>query len=328
MDAKKVLVTGGAGYIGSHTTYKLVEAGFAPVVLDDLSSGSERLIAPGADFVKGSVSDRSLLLQTLDKHRISSVLHFAAFVSVEDSVKNPIRYFANNVGGTIALLEACHQHGIKNFIFSSTAAVYGNSSVNPVSEESPLAPINPYGTSKLLSEQILRTSAEAAGMKHVIFRYFNVAGARPDGKIGQMSPESTHLVKVLSEVVTGKRKEFIQYGDDYPTSDGSCVRDYVHVDDIATAHVEGLRYLQSGQTSGTFNLGYGRGVSVTEMRKAMEKVSGQHIPFQLSARRPGDAASVVANNQRAIKAGLWKSQTDRLQEICLSALNWERSLRE
>src|SRR5467141_3595985 len=253
-----ILITGGAGFIGGHTVLALLDRGEIPIVLDDLSTGNRAAVPPGVPFFAGDVGDTELVLRLVQNHRIDAILHFAAKIVVPESVADPLNYYFNNTVKTHALLQAAVRGNVRHFVFSSTAAVYGNPSVTPVSEEAIPAPLSPYGMSKLMSEQMLRDASAAYGLNHVILRYFNVSGADPAGRHGQSTPNATHLIKVALEAALGRRSHMSIYGDDYPTSDGTCVRDYIHVSDLANAHLAALDYLRRGGESSTLNCGYGR----------------------------------------------------------------------
>jgi len=327
-----LLITGGAGYIGSHVLKLVLEKTTKDVlVIDNFSTGTkERLeilqkIRPFG-VVELDLADVSKLEATLKSHKIDEIIHFAASIVVPESVENPLKYYLNNTANTINLVRICIKNGVKKFIFSSTAAVYGEPENVPVDEQTLPSPINPYGMSKLMSESVIRDASLAhAQFKHVILRYFNVAGASMDGTIGQSFPNATHLIKVAAEVVTKKREKIAVFGDDYPTPDGTCVRDYIHVEDLADAHLKSLQYLKQNQ-SDTFNVGYGRGFSVKEVLRAMDSVAGIQIPRELAPRRAGDPAVLVANVDKIKKAMPWKPQFEDLNKICASALAWERKI--
>ena len=280
----KILVTGGAGYIGSHVVRQLTDAGQAVVVLDNLSTGFADAVL-GAELVIGDTGDRALVSRVLEEHGVDTVLHFAAHTIVPESVENPLKYYGNNTCCTRNLLECCSAAGVKHFIFSSTAAVYGIPEGPECTEDSPLSPINPYGTSKLMSETMLRDLGKATDMRHVILRYFNVAGSDPEGRIGQSTEKATLLIKVAAEVAVGKREQLYVFGTDYPTPDGTGVRDYIHVDDLADAHIKALDYLHQGGESVTLNCGYGHGYSVREVIDAVNRVNGMPIRVQEEERR-------------------------------------------
>ncbi|MGE0062658.1 MAG: UDP-glucose 4-epimerase GalE [Xanthobacteraceae bacterium] len=321
-----ILVTGGAGYIGSHLVHELEDAGESVVVLDNLSTGFRFLVPSSVPFVSGSTGDRDLVKKIVAEHRIDSILHFAASLIVPDSLRDPLGYYLNNTTNTALLLDAAVDSGVKNFIFSSTAAVYGNPQTLPISEDSPTNPISPYGNSKLMSEIVLHDTARAHGLNFVALRYFNVAGADPKQRSGQASANATHLIKVACETALGRRPKIDVFGTDYPTPDGTCIRDYIHVTDLARAHIAALAYLRRGGASATFNCGYGHGYSVLEVLAAVRRISGNEFPVDFADRRPGDPASLVADVSR-IQAELdWRPMFDDLEIIISHALAWERRL--
>lgn len=321
-----VLVTGGAGYIGSHMVHALLDAGEQVVVLDDLSTGFRWAVAPQAAFVLGDVSDEALVKAVVAEHKIDAVIHFAARIVVPDSVADPLGYYLANTVKTRALLEALVAAGVPQMIFSSTAAVYGMVGSEPVDEAAPLSPVSPYGRSKLMSEWMLADTAFAFPLRYVALRYFNVAGADPQGRTGQSTAGATHLLKVACETALGKRPGMDVYGTDYPTPDGTCLRDYIHVSDLVAAHLDALRHLRAGGESGVFNCGYGRGYSVLELLEAVKRVSGVDFPVRFADRRPGDPMAVVAKADR-IRATLgWTPKLDDLDTIVRTALDWERGL--
>jgi UDP-glucose 4-epimerase len=322
---RSVLVTGGAGYIGSHVVRQLGEAGYQVVVLDDLSKGFREAVLHG-ELVVGKTGDQALVDRVLGEHRVEAVLHFAAHTVVPESVADPLKYYANNTCSTRNLLECCQRAGVSRFIFSSTAAVYGIPDEPRASEETPTRPINPYGTSKLMSEWMLRDLGVAGDMHHVILRYFNVAGCDPQGRIGQSTPGATLLIKVACEVAVGRREAISILGTEYPTPDGTGVRDYIHVEDLAAAHLDALRYLEDGGESTTLNCGYGHGYSVREVLDVVQKVHGSPIAVREEARRAGDPPSLVAASDRIREVLGWQARHDDLEAIVRSALDWERRL--
>jgi UDP-glucose 4-epimerase len=321
-----ILVTGGAGYIGSHMVHDLVDAGESVVVLDNLSTGFRFLIPASVPFIAGSTGDRSLVSNIITQHRVTSIIHFAASIVVPESVTDPLGYYSNNTMNTCALLDVAVKAGIRHFIFSSTAAVYGNAGDNPVREDAPTVPVSPYGNSKLMSEIMLHDVGKAHGLRFVVLRYFNVAGADPKLRTGQATPDATHLIKVACETAIGKRTKMDVYGTDYPTPDGTCIRDYIHVSDLTQAHSAALAYLRSGGGSATFNCGYGHGASVLEVVAAVRRASGSDFRVDISGRRPGDAPALVANVDR-IQASLpWRPRYQNLDTIIAHALAWEKQL--
>jgi UDP-glucose 4-epimerase len=321
-----VLVTGGAGYIGSHMVLELVDAGERVVVLDNLSTGFRWAVAEQATLVVGDTGDQSLVSRLIRQHRIEAIIHFAASVVVPDSLRDPLGFYLNNTANSRTLIECAISHGVRHFIFSSTAAVYGNPTESPVSEDAPTQPISPYGWSKLMTEIMLRDAAKAHGLNYVILRYFNVAGADPRGRTGQSSVGATHLIKVAVETALGLRPKLEVFGLDYPTPDGSCIRDYIHVSDLTRAHSDALRQLRSAGTSRTLNCGYGRGFSVLEVIETVKRVSGVDFKVENAARRQGDPASIVANSQQARTVLGWEPRYDNLATIVTHALAWERDL--
>ncbi|HMK81636.1 MAG TPA: UDP-glucose 4-epimerase GalE [Xanthobacteraceae bacterium] len=321
-----VLVTGGAGYIGSHMVYALVAAGERVVVLDNLSTGFDWAVAGNVPLVVGETGDQNLVATIIREQQVEAIIHFAASIVVPDSVADPLGYYKNNTVNSRALIECAVKGGVKHFIFSSTAAVYGNPERIPVREDDPLMPMSPYGSSKLMTEIMLRDASIAHGIKHVILRYFNVAGADPEGRTGQSTKGATHLIKVAVETALGRRAKMDIFGTDYPTGDGTCVRDYIHVGDLAAAHLDALRYLRAGGASITANCGYGRGYSVREVIDTVKQVSGCDFRVDISPRRPGDPASIVAASDRARTALGWKPRYADLAVIVGHALAWERKL--
>jgi UDP-glucose 4-epimerase len=321
-----VLVTGGAGYIGSHMVHELVDAGEPVAVLDNLSTGYRYLIPAAVPFVAGSTGDRELVAKTIQRYGVNAIIHFAASIVVPESVRDPLGYYRNNTMNTCALLEIAVEMGVKQFIFSSTAAVYGNPAHIPVPEDAATAPISPYGSSKLMSEIMLHDAGKAYGLRFVILRYFNVAGADPNARTGQATPQATHLIKVACETALGKRAKIEVFGIDYPTPDGTCIRDYIHVSDLARAHSASLAHLRRGGTSVTFNCGYGHGASVFEVINSVKRVSGRDFPVEICGRRAGDPTALVANVDRIHSTLDWRPQFQDLDRIVAHALAWEKRL--
>lgn len=326
MTTRGTLVTGGTGYIGSHVVRQLVEAGEKVVVLDNLSTGFREAVVPGAELVVGDTGDQALVSDLLNRHGIDSVLHFAAHTIVPESVADPLKYYGNNTCCTRNLLACCQAAGVKHFIFSSTAAVYGIPEGPLATEDTPNAPINPYGTSKLMTEWMLRDLSLASDLRHVALRYFNVAGCSPDGRIGQSTRKATLLIKVACEVAVGRREKLLVFGTDYPTPDGTGVRDYIHVEDLADAHLKALDYLRKGGASITLNCGYGHGYSVKEVIDAVERVAGHSINVEEVARRAGDPPSLVARSDKARSVLGWTPRFDDLDLIVKTSLEWEKKL--
>ena len=320
-----VLVTGGAGYIGSHTLLQLVAHGERVVVLDDLSTGFLQAVRD-AELVVGNVGDRALVERLLTEHRVDTIVHFAANTIVPESVSNPLKYYGNNTCGTRALLEAATQTGVRHFVFSSTAAVYGMPSSGVASEDTATAPINPYGTSKLMSEWMLRDVCAATPMRYVALRYFNVAGSDTQGRIGQSTRGATLLVKTACEVAVGRRPYLSVFGTDYPTPDGTGVRDYIHVEDLAAAHVNAIDYLRQGGKSLIANCGYGHGYSVREVVASVEKLAGLKLNLREEPRRAGDPPALVARAEKVREVLGWSPKLDDIDVIVRSSLEWERRL--
>jgi UDP-glucose 4-epimerase len=323
-----ILVTGGAGYIGSHTVHELADAGERVVVLDNLSTGFRSALPESVPLFVGDTGDRNLVSSILGAHKVKAIIHFAASIVVPDSIRDPLGYYRNNTMNTRSLLEAAVQAKVGQFIFSSTAAVYGNPDKLPVSEDAPTKPMSPYGTSKLMTEIMLHDVAAAHDLKYVILRYFNVAGADPKLRTGQSTPTATHLIKVAVETVLGIRPMIDVYGTDYPTLDGTCIRDYIHVSDLAGAHSAALAHLRQGGASTTFNCGYGHGYSVLEVLDAVKRAAGRPFAVRVANRRPGDPVSLVADVGRIRAALKWSPRFEDLDTIVAHALAWERHLQE
>jgi UDP-glucose 4-epimerase len=316
-----ILVTGGAGYVGSHAVHDLVDAGESVVVLDNLSTGFASALPKSVRLVIGDVGDQMLVSALIGEHK-----NFAGSTIVPESIVDPLRYYGNNTANSRALIEAAVKGGVKHFIFSSTAAVYGNPARVPVAEDDPTIPVSPYGWSKLMIEQMLRDASSAHSLTHVALRYFNVAGADPDLRTGLQTPGATHLIKVAVEAALGRRARIDVYGTDYDTPDGTCIRDFIHVSDLARAHRAALTYLRAGNTSATLNCGYGRGYSVREVIDAVRRAAGHDFPVAFGGRRPGDIAVSVAATDRIRKVLHWRAEFEDLGTIVKHALAWERHL--
>ena len=327
MANKSILVTGGAGYIGSHVVLQLVAAGERVVVLDNLSTGFEHAVI-GAELVIGDTGDSELVTRILRENDVDAVMHFAAHTIVPESVSDPLKYYRNNTCNTRNLLQACSEAGVRHFIFSSTAAVYGIPDEPMADEQTQLAPINPYGTSKLMSEWMLRDLSAAGAMTHVALRYFNVAGSDPGGRVGQSTRQATLLIKVACETAVGKRAHVSIFGTDYPTPDGTGVRDYIHVDDLADAHIRALEYLRAGGDSATLNCGYGHGYSVREVLDTVSRVNGSPLTVHEEPRRAGDPPMLVARAEQVRELLQWTPRHDDLEFIVRTSLEWERKLLE
>jgi len=327
MPKPNVLVTGGAGYIGSHAVLALKDAGWKVAVVDDLSTGRRDLVPDDVPFFEGSIADRTLVDEVLAEQQIEAIMHFAGSIVVPESVEKPLDYYGNNTVATHALLTAAVAAGVKHILFSSTAAVYGSPERVPVSEEDATHPINPYGSSKLMTEWMLADSSAAYPFNYGALRYFNVAGADPQGRSGQAGPGSTHLIKVAVEAAVGKRPHVAVYGTDYPTDDGTCVRDYIHVSDLAAAHVRALEWLvDHPEENLVLNCGYGRGLSVLEVLDAVDRLTNKPLKRILEGRRAGDAAILISANQRILETLEWKPQYQDIDKIVGDALAWERKL--
>jgi UDP-glucose 4-epimerase len=322
-----ILVTGGAGYIGSHMVHELADAGEHVVVLDNLSTGFDWAVVTDVPLILGETGDQNLVAQIIREHNIDSIVHFAAWLVVPDSVKDPLGYYKNNTADARALIDTAVKNGVRQFIFSSTCAVYGNPAQVPVTEDTLPAPISPYGWSKLMTEIMLRDAGSAHDLRYVILRYFNVAGADPKCRTGQSTKNATQLIKVAVETALGLRSKLDIYGSDYRTPDGTCIRDYIHVSDLVRAHSDALRYLRAGGASVTLNCGYGHGFSVLEVIEMVKRVSGVDFKVEIAPRRPGDPAQIVAAADRARAMLGWKPQYDDLSTIIAHALGWEQRLR-
>lgn len=319
----KVLVTGGAGYIGSHVTWALVDQGHEPVVIDDLTTGVRENLPP-VPIVIGRAGDRTLVYSLMQRYGIEAVMHFAGSIVVPESIEKPLRYYENNFCQARGLLEACDDFGIESFIFSSTAAVYGSPETAEVREDTTLEPINPYGRSKKMVEHLLEDYRAASGLNYKALRYFNVAGADPDGRTGQSTPDATHLIKVACQTALGEREKLSLFGTDYDTPDGTCIRDYIHVSDLATAHILALESIANGGESGPMNCGYGHGFSVRDVIDAVKRVSGVDFEVVEADRRPGDPPALVADSSRLREELDWRPQHNDLDRIVATALAWEK----
>jgi UDP-glucose 4-epimerase len=324
----KLLVTGGCGYIGSHVVRQLSEAGYEIVVYDNLSTGFAEALVHGEELVVGDLADTERVENVFREYGCKSVLHFAAVIVAPESVTAPLKYYGNNTGNTLNLLKACVKFGVERFIFSSTAAVYGMPEGGIAAEEGSTVPINPYGTSKLMSEWMLRDTAAAHGLRYAALRYFNVAGADPLARMGQRTPEATHLIKVCCLAALGMRGAVSIYGTDYPTPDGTGIRDYIHIEDLASAHLAALKHLERGGESVTLNVGYGQGASVRKVIETARRVSGVEFPVEEAPRRPGDPSSLVARAD-AIRTVLdWEPRYNDLETIVADAWRWEQKLQK
>jgi UDP-glucose 4-epimerase len=321
-----ILITGGAGYIGSHMVHAALDRGDEVVVLDNLSTGVRALVADKAHFVQGNAGDPSVARKVLAHFKVTAVIHFAGSIVVPESVEKPLDYYLNNTVASRNLIEACVDSGVKNFIFSSTAAVYGMPKTNPVTEEITLSPINPYGRSKLMTEWMLEDAARAYDFRYVALRYFNVAGGDPEGRTGQSTPRATHLIKRACQVALGRLPHLDIFGTDFPTKDGTGVRDYIHVSDLVAAHALALDHLKEGGESTVLNCGYGHGFSVREVVDTVSKVSGRKVATKEGPRRAGDPAELVANSSKLKQKFSWTPAHDNLEEIVSTALHWERRL--
>ena len=321
-----ILITGGAGYVGSHMVYAALERGFDVVVLDNLSTGLRGLVAEAAHFHQGHVGDQTIVRRLINDHSVTAVIHFAGSIVAPDSVKDPLAYYANNTVASRALIEACVLEGVKNFVFSSSALIYGPPLLVAMPETTPKEPENPYGRSKLMTEWMLEDATRAYDFRYAALRYFNVAGADPKGRTGQSTPRATHLIKRACQVALGRVPQLDIFGTDYPTPDGTGVRDYVHVSDLVDAHFIALDHLAGGGPSIALNCGYGRGASVREVIKAVSRVIGRDLPAVESPRRPGDPPALIADPTRLKSDFGWRPKHDDLREIISTAYEWERRL--
>jgi len=320
-----ILVTGGAGYIGGHAILALLDRGLHPVILDDLSTGDGSFVPKNVPLVVGDIGDRELVTDIIRKNKIDTILHFAAKVDVAESFANPLDYYLNNTVKAQSIIQAAVENGVRNFVLSSTAAVYGQSEASLLEETARLAPISPYGRSKLMTEDILRGARAANGLNYAILRYFNVAGADPQMRYGQVTRKATHLIRMALAAAFGERPFIEIYGDDYPTPDGTCIRDFIHVSDLASAHIMAPDYLDGTRNGITLNCGYGRGYSVREVLSAVEGVTGRTLQKRVTKRRMGDPVSLVSDNRRLVALG-WKPQFDNLSTIVEHACNWQLAL--
>jgi len=321
-----VLVTGGAGYIGGHMCLGLLDAGESVVVLDNLSTGFAWAVPEGADLVVGDFGDAELVSRIIAERKIEAIAHFAAKIVVPESVVDPLGYYLNNTAKALSLLRCAVEGGVRRFIFSSTAAVYGETSTDPVGEDAPLAPISPYGRSKLMVEWMLQDASRAHDLRYVALRYFNVAGADPKGRLGQSTPNATHLIKRGVQTALGRYSSMDIFGEDYATRDGTCVRDYIQITDLIDAHLAALAYLRGGGESLTCNCGYGHGATVKEVIEVVKRVSGVDFKVNRVGRRAGDPAAIIAKAERVRETLGWKPSRDNLEEIVRQALDWERRL--
>jgi UDP-glucose 4-epimerase len=324
--SKTVLISGGAGYIGSHVVLALMSAGWEPVVVDDFSTGIREAVPGGVPLEEGNIGDEALMADILARHRPVAVLHFAGSIVAPESTVDPLKYYANNTSASRNLIASCVAAGVNRFLFSSTAAIYGNADSGPIREDAPEAPINPYGTSKLMTEWMLRDTEAATDLRYLALRYFNVAGADPEGRVGQSTPNATHLIKVASQAILGMRDGIDIYGEDYATPDGTCIRDYIHVSDLAAAHVAGLDYLLRGGERHILNCGYGHGFSVREVLAAIQKVAAIDLEIRSAPRRAGDPIQLIADSAEIRKQLGWQPRHDDLEFIVKTALDWERKL--
>ncbi|PLR76869.1 UDP-glucose 4-epimerase GalE [Bacillus sp. V3-13] len=319
-----ILVLGGAGYIGSHAVYQLVNQNYDVVVVDNLQTGHRQAVHPKAKFYQGDIREKEFLRKVFADEQIDGVLHFAANSLVGESMQKPLQYFDNNVYGTQVLLDVMVEFGVKNIVFSSTAATYGEQDVMPITEDMPTLPTNAYGETKLTMEKMMKWCDAAYGVKYVSLRYFNVAGANPNGEIGEDHDPETHLIPVVLQVALGQREYISIFGDDYDTEDGTCIRDYIHVEDLIAAHVLALRYLQNGGESNIFNLGSSRGFSVKEIIEAAREVTGHAIPAKIVERRPGDPSTLIASSEKAKRVLDWNPMHTSIHQIIKDAWNWHQ----
>ncbi len=326
LSGQHILVTGGAGYLGSHCVSALIQQGAQVTVYDNLSTGFREAIRPEAKLIFGDVRDSALIGRVLKDQKIQAVIHFAAKLIVPESVEKPLEYYENNFGGTLSLMQACVEQGVKRVLFSSTAAVYGNQpEVDFFSETHPAKPMNPYGSSKLMAEKLIEDFHRAYGVSALVLRYFNVAGSSQDGLNGQRTKNASHLLKVASEVACGFREKLFVYGSDFPTADGTGIRDYIHVEDLIQAHLKAIEWLFEREGFEIYNVGYGKGFSVLDVIRAMSQVSGKEIPYEMAPRRAGDPAQVISDSNKMKKDLKVQFQFDDLKKICLDTYRWESS---
>lgn len=319
-----IVVLGGAGYIGSHAVYQLMDEGYDTVVVDNLQTGHKDAIHPNARFYQGDIREKDFLREVFTKEKVDAVLHFAAYSLVGESMEKPLEYFRNNVYGTQVLLEVMNEFNVKHIVFSSTAATYGEQDQMPITEEMPANPTNAYGETKLTMEKLMKWCDKAYDMKYVSLRYFNVAGARSTGEIGEDHHPETHLIPVVLQVALGQRESISIFGEDYPTEDGTCVRDYIHVEDLIDAHILALKYLQSGGESTIFNLGSSTGFSVKEIVEAARTVTGHELPAKLAPKRAGDPSTLIASSEKAGRILGWKPKRTSIQSIIEDAWKWHQ----
>ena len=322
----KILVTGGAGYIGSHILLLLEKEEYDVVIIDNFSTGQKKRVSYG-NLIVGDIGDARLLESLMQREQFDSIMHFAGSIIVPESVLNPLKYYKNNTENSCRLIDLAKKYNVKNFIFSSTAAVYGIPSTGVCDENTPTNPINPYGRSKLMTEWVLEDVCQVNELNYIALRYFNVAGANVEGKSGQCSPVSTHLIKVACEAALGKKEKLTIFGDDYNTTDGTCIRDYIHIDDLADAHIKALEYLQQNKSSGVFNCGYQKGFSVKEVVSCVQKVSGAEFNIEIGKRRAGDSPKLIAKSSKIRDTLGWSPRYDDLELICKTAFEWEKNLK-
>lgn len=327
MSKLPILVTGGAGYIGSHALLALKDAGWPVVVIDDLSSGSRRVVPDDVPFFEGNIADKAFVGKILTERQIGAIMHFAGSIVVPESVEQPLKYYANNTLASHALIGAAIRAGISHILFSSTAAVYGAPETVPIGEDDPTMPINPYGASKLMTERMLKDASAAEPFNYGALRYFNVAGADPEGRTGQIGKGSTHLIKIAAQAATGKRSHVSIFGDDYPTPDGTCIRDYIHVSDLAAAHVATLEWLiEHPHDNLVMNCGYGKGLSVLDVLDAIDRHTNRPVKRVIEGRRAGDPPELVAGNDKLLSTLAWRPRHDDIDRIVSDAIRWEQKL--